>query len=137
MVALPAPVAVTSPAPDTVATLAFELVHVTLRPVNTLPLASFNNAVACVVCPTFTLELPNDKLTEATGGGGAATTATVACPVTPSLVATMFALPMPAAVTTPLAFTVTTAVFELLQVMVRPVSRLPLASFRTALAWAV
>jgi hypothetical protein len=135
--ALPAPVAVTTPVLFTVATAVFELVHVIVRPLNTLPFASFNTAVACVVCPIVRLPEPNDTLTDATGGGGTATTATVACPVTPSLVATMFELPILTAVTTPLPFTVATAVFELLQLIARPVSTLPLASFSTAVACVV
>jgi hypothetical protein len=134
MFALPAPIAVTTPVLLTVATAVFELAHVTVRPVNTLPPVSFNTAVACVVSPTVRLPEANDTLTEATG-----TTVTVrlACPVTPSLVATMLALPVPTAVTTPVLFTVATAMFELLQLIVRPVSTLPMASFSTAVACVV
>jgi uncharacterized membrane protein YvlD (DUF360 family) len=135
--AVPALTAVTRPVLLTVATAVFELVQVIVRPVNTLPPASFKTVVACVVCPTTRLLDPNDTVTEATGGGGAATTVTVACPVTPSLVATMFALPKLTAVTSPLPFTLAAAVFELLQVIVRPVRTLPLASLSTAVAWVV
>src|SRR6185503_17421299 len=58
-------------------------------------------------------------------------TVSVADPVLPSLVATTFALPAATAETTPVAFTVATFVFEVLQTTVRPVSTLPLASLRT------
>jgi hypothetical protein len=49
IVAAPASFAVTSPLELTVATLVFELPHVTTRPVNGLPLASFGVAVSCTV----------------------------------------------------------------------------------------
>jgi hypothetical protein len=134
ILALPGAVAVANPVVDTVATPVFELVHVTDRPLNTFPLASFRTTVAWVVCPTCTLEAPSDTVTDATGAGGAATTATVPCPVTPSLVATTLALPNPTAVTRPLPFTVATPVFELVQLIARPVSTLLLASLSTAVA---
>ncbi len=46
MVALPAAIPCTRPLLDTVAIALFELAQVTARPVRTLPLASFNTAVA-------------------------------------------------------------------------------------------
>jgi hypothetical protein len=131
MLALPTLTAVTSPELLTVATAVFELVHVIVRPVSTFPLASFNTAVACVVCPTTRLLEPNETVTVATG---ASITVTLAWPVTPSLVATMFALPAPIAVTYPEDETVATAEFELVQVTVRPVRTLPPASFKTGVA---
>jgi hypothetical protein len=87
--------------------------------------------VASVVCPTTRLLEPNETVTLATG---ARVTVTLACPVTPSLVATMFALPAPIAVTYPEEETVATPVFELVQVTVRPVSTFPPASFKTGVA---
>jgi hypothetical protein len=131
MLALPTLTAVTSPELLTVATAVFELVHVIVRPVSTFPLASFNTAVACVVCPAVTLVVPNDTVTDATG---ATVTVTIACPVTPSLVATIFAVPAPTAVTSPELLTLATAVFELVHVIVRPVNTLPLASVSSGVA---
>ena len=55
----------------------------------------------------------------------------------PSLVAVTLALPAPAAVTNPVPFTVATAVFALVQVMVRPVSTVPFASLRVAVSCCV
>ena len=49
MVAVPAPVAVTSPVLETVATLAAVVVHETARPVSGLPAASRGVAVSCPV----------------------------------------------------------------------------------------
>jgi hypothetical protein len=64
-------------------------------------------------------------------------TATTAWPLTPSLVARIFALPPATAVTTPDAFTVATAVLVELQVMARPVRTLFAASRVTAVALVV
>jgi hypothetical protein len=68
-------------------------------------------------------------VTEATG---ASVTVMPAWPVTPSLVAMMFALPAETAVTVPDALTVATAVLLELQVTTRPVSTLFDASRVTA-----
>jgi hypothetical protein len=59
-------------------------------------------------------------------------TDTFAVPLWPSAVAVMLALPVATAVTSPVVETVATAVFVLAQVIVRPMSTLPLASLRTA-----
>ena len=67
MLALPAATAVTTPLPLTVATPVFELDHVTVRPVNTLPPASLVTAVACVVLPVVRLDEASDTVTDATG----------------------------------------------------------------------
>jgi hypothetical protein len=131
IVALPAATAFTRPVPLTVATPVLELDHVMARPVRTFPLASLVTAVAWVDCPAVSVDEFNVTATEATG---TADTETVAWPVTLSLVAMMFALPAPTALTEPLAFTVATAVLELDQVRVLPVRTLPLASFRVAVA---
>jgi len=66
-------------------------------------------------------------VTRATTGAGEVT-ATDAEPLMPSLVAVMFAAPVPTAVTTPEPFTDATEASELVQVTVRPVSGLPAAS---------
>ena len=132
--AVPGFTAVTTPADDTVATLVFELLQVTIRPVSTTPSASRNTAVACVVAPSSMLLLASVTLTVAAGVGGAAVTVIVALPVLPSLVAMMLAVPGFTAVTTPLDETVATLVLELLHVTVLPVSVLPPASRVTAVA---
>ena len=64
-------------------------------------------------------------------------TVRLACPVTPSLVATMLVVPALAAVTTPLALTLATLALLLVQVTARPDNTVPLASRKTALAWVV
>jgi hypothetical protein len=66
-----------------------------------------------------------------------AVTVTVAVPDLPSLVAVILALPAPTAETTPVPFTVATAVLPLAHVTERPVSTFPLASLRTTLACVV
>ena len=80
------------------------------------------------------LALPNATVTVATGAGAAAVTVSEALPVIPSLAATMLALPAATDVTCPLALTVATPVLELDQVIERPVSVLPPASFKMAVA---
>jgi hypothetical protein len=134
IVALPALTAVTAPALFTVATAVLRLLQAIVRPVSTLPLASFSTAVPWVVWPTATLDDPNETITEATGTGGTAATPTFADPETPSLRATILALPVPIAFTRPELFTVATAVSELLQLTEGPLSVLPLASFSIAVA---
>ena len=137
MFADPAPTAVTLPVAVTVATAVLELVQMMVRPVSTLPLASFVTAVACVVCPVVRLDAPSETATVATGaGGGGAVVETVrtACPVTPSLVATIFVVPTASTETAPFEPTVATVVLVLLQLIVRPVSTLPMASCSTAVA---
>ena len=118
MLALPTATAVTSPDALTVATLVFELLHAIVRPSNTAFDASRVTAVPCVDAPTTIEDVASETLTVATG---IAVTVTLACPVCPSLVAMMFALPIATAITSPEAFTVAIAVFELLQTMTRPV----------------
>jgi hypothetical protein len=51
MVAESADRVVTMPALETLATLGIRELHVTERPVRTLPLAPFASAAACVICP--------------------------------------------------------------------------------------
>jgi hypothetical protein len=57
------------PAAVTVATIVFEEDQATVRSVSTLPEASRRTAVAVVVRPAPTLELPSDTATVATGAG--------------------------------------------------------------------
>ena len=70
MVAGPAATPVTSPLAETVATPLALVVHVTGRPVSTLPLASRSVAASCTVAPTCTLAGVGVTVTVATGGGG-------------------------------------------------------------------
>src|SRR2546423_1701547 len=94
MVAVPATLPVTSPVPLTVATLVLALVHVTVRPVNTLPAASRSVAVSCTVLPSFTLADPGVTVTDATGAGAdGVVTAIATVPPCPSLVAALVADP--------------------------------------------
>src|ERR1043165_2142537 len=105
----PAATVVTNPDPETVATAVLFELHVTVRPVSVLPLASFNVALACVPCPAVTDDAPSATVTLATGGGGAALTLMVADPVWPSLVAVIDAVPTASPFTRPLAVTLAIA----------------------------
>src|SRR5437867_836294 len=121
----PAATPVTRPLADTVASAAFELVHVTARPVSTFPAASLGAAVSCVVAPTNTVAVAGLTVTDATG---TLDTVTAAVPLCPSLVAVIVAAPTAIPVTSPLADTVATALLLVLQLTARPPSTLPLAS---------
>lgn len=72
MVAVPAPVAVTKPLLDTVATARFEEPHLTVSPCTTkpFPLASFKVAEACAVCPTLSVVALSVTVMLARLGGG-------------------------------------------------------------------
>jgi hypothetical protein len=69
MFVVPAATAVIKPAALTVATEGDELVHDTVCPVNTLPLASFNTVVARVVSPTTIDVRLSETEALATGAG--------------------------------------------------------------------
>lgn len=134
---VPALTDVTSPEAFTVATPVFEDAHVITRPVSVMPLASRVTALACVVAPATSEFAPSVTLTVATGAGGGAVTVSATDPVLPSLVAMMFAVPTPTAVTAPLAVTVATFVLEVDQVTVRPFNTTPSASRVIAVACVV
>jgi hypothetical protein len=136
IVAEPAATPVTTPLDDTVAIPVFELAHVTVRPESTAPFASYVVAVSCTVCPTLTLGVEGETLTEATGTV-TAVTLTEAVPLFPSLVAVIVAEPAATPVTTPLDETVATPVLELDHVTVRPVNTLLFASRVVAVSCAV
>ena len=72
MAAVPAPVAVTKPLLDTVATARFEEPHFTVSPCTTkpFPLASFKVADACAVCPTLSVVALSVTVMLARLGGG-------------------------------------------------------------------
>ena len=68
IVAGPGATPVTRPVAFTVAVDVLELVHVTVRPVRMLPLASLSVAVSCTVWPTWTGAAAGVTSTVATGG---------------------------------------------------------------------
>jgi hypothetical protein len=134
---IPAATPVTRPFDPTLAMKLLLLDQAMLRPVSMLPAASRNTARAWAVAPTWSEEFAMLTVTVATAGGCCVETVSVADPVCPSEVARMLALPLATAVTVPLALTVATDVFELDQLIVRPVSTLLLASRRVAVACVV
>src|SRR5205809_476727 len=129
IVAEPAAPPVTSPLALTVATAVLLLAHVTVRPANRLPFASFGVAVSCTVWPTCTDAEAGLTVTDATS---TVLTVIAAVPLFPSLVAAIVAAPVVTPVTSPLALTVATAVLLLAQLTDRPDNGLPLASFGVA-----
>src|SRR6266516_4028233 len=131
IVAEPAAPPVTSPLALTVATAVLLLAHVTVRPANRLPFASFGVAVSCTVWPTCTDAEAGLTVTDATG---TVLSVIAAVPLFPSLVAVIVADPAATPLTTPLALTVATAVLPLDQVIARPESELPFASFGVAVS---
>ena len=67
IVAVPGPTLVSNPVLFTVATVELLDVHVTARPVSTLPLVSLRVAVSCCVVPTSWLTDAGFVVTDATG----------------------------------------------------------------------
>jgi hypothetical protein len=137
IVADPALTAVTRPVELTEAIPAFELDHVTTRPVSTLLLASRVVAESWTVAPTRMLDEAGETDTVATGTGAGAVTVIVAVPVFVSLVAVIVAVPALTAVTRPVELTEAIPAFELDHVTTRPVSTLLLASRVVAESWTV
>src|SRR6266516_531611 len=131
MVAEPVASAVTSPLALTVAAFMLLLVHVTVRPVSTLPFASFSVAVNWTVLPTLMLADAGVTVTVATGGGF---TVIDAVPLLPSLVAVIVTDPTATPVTSPLPETGATVGSLLVQVTVRPLKGLPSASSGVAVS---
>ena len=121
----PAANADTIPVAETVATPGTDDDHVTDRPVRTFPLASRSVAVACVVCPAKSDEADSATVILATGAG---VTLSGIDPLFPSLAAVTVTEPGARPVTTPLGETVAAAVFEEVQLTVRPLSSCPAAS---------
>ncbi len=126
---VPTATAVTTPAPDTVATDGEALLHVTTRPVSTPPTESRVTAVACVVVPSTIDGEASVTTTALTGTGDTVTVAVALCP---SLVAVMVAVPGATAVTRPLPLTVATPVADEVQLTARPASTSLLAARVTA-----
>jgi hypothetical protein len=136
-VVTPAATAVTSPDDDTLAIPVFALDHVTARPLSVLPFASSSFAESCCVAPSCSDTLFGERLTVATGTGGAAVTVTDVVPLTPPLVAVIVVLPAATPVTNPLADTVATALFPLDQLTVCPFSTAPVESSAVAVSCTV
>src|SRR5205807_1364369 len=134
IVTAPAATPVTRPVEDTVATAGALDAQATDRPESTLPAASFRVVVSCTVAPTSTTAVAGLITTEATGTFA---TPTLAVPLCPSLVAVTVPAPTATPVTRPLAETVAIAPLLVVQVTVRPVSTLPLASLRVAVSCTV
>src|SRR5256712_4523961 len=131
IVVVPAATPVTRPAAETVAMAGLELAHVTARPTSTFPAASLGVVVSCTAPPTYTFAAAGLTTTEATG---TVDTVTAAVPLWPSLVAVIVVDPTARPVTSPLADTVATAPLLVVQVTVRPLSGLPLASLGVAVS---
>src|SRR5687768_14405896 len=121
---VPDALARTRPLVETVATAAFSLLQLTLRPESVLPFASRVDAVSCCVTFGATVNDAGDTVTEATG---TFVTVIVACPLRPSLVAVTTAEPAATPRTNP-PLTVATDVLLLVQAIGRPESVLPFAS---------
>ncbi|OLC72098.1 MAG: hypothetical protein AUH78_16705 [Gemmatimonadetes bacterium 13_1_40CM_4_69_8] len=134
IVAAPATTAVTRPLAFTVATAVLLLDQLMVRPESGLPFASLGVAVSGTVCPTGTLADVGATATDATG-----TLVTVILdePLCPSEVAVIVATPTATPVTTPLELTVATALLLLNQLMTRPESEVPFASFGVAVSGTV
>lgn len=128
----PAANAVTSPVLETVARAGAALVHVIVRPVNTLPDASRGTATACVTWPGFSVDALSVTAIDATGAGGGLSTPTFVLAVLPSTVAVTVAVPFETAVALPVLETVTTVGFELLHVGTRDASAAPVLSYAVA-----
>ena len=125
---------VTRPVPAlTTATDVLLELHVIVRPVSTLLLASLVVATSCWVAPATTLAEAGLTVTLATG---TAVTVMAEVAVFPSLVAVIVALPIDTAVTSPFAFTVAAALSDA-QVTRRLVSVAPAASLVTATSCSV
>jgi len=134
---VPAPTAVTRPLELTDAMLLLALDHETTRPVRMLLLTSRVVADSLTVSPTWSDGAAGKTDTDATGIGADGLTVIADCPVFPSLVAVIVALPAATAVTKPDAEIVAMTELLELQVTVRPVSVLLFASRVVADNWTV
>jgi hypothetical protein len=133
IVAVPTATPVTTPALMVAIAGSLEL-HVTSRPVNTFPCASFTVAVNVAVFDVRMLADAGATVTLATAAG---VTVTAAVPLLPSLVAVIVALPTATAVTSPVVDTVAAAGLLDPQLTVRPVNTPPAESFVVTVSCAV
>src|SRR5216110_3273929 len=106
IVAVPAFTPVTMPDEDTLATVLSELDHVAVWPVTTALFLSRAIAVSCVVAPTATLDEGGVMVTLVASSVLTGATMTVAIAATLSSDTLIFAVPLPAAVMTPVSSTV-------------------------------
>ena len=127
IVELPTATPVTTPAAETVATFCALDVHVTVRPVNALPAASFSATASVNVLP-IAIGADDGVIVTVATGTIAAATVIVALPLLPSLVAVIDAVPGATPVTDPLVDTVATVDALVVQVTVRPLNAFPDAS---------
>jgi hypothetical protein len=104
----PAATAVTRPPASAVATVGLLEVHVTVRPVSTLPFASMSVAVSCCVGVIPSTRLAEEGVT-VTVLTGASVTVIEDVAVFVSLVAVIVVAPVPTAVTRPFPSTVAAA----------------------------
>jgi len=136
IVMVPGATAVTKPFASTLATVASLEAHVTVRPGRMLLLTSVSVAVSCCVGVIPTTRLAEGGLT-ATALTGATVTVIEEVPLLVSLVAVIVEVPAATAVTKPFASTVAAAALLDVQITVRPLSGLPLASVRFAVSCCV
>src|SRR3989449_1690072 len=111
--------------------------HVLPPAVNTVPAIPASSVVVAVSWLEQLPISPAPTSTTLEPGGGAGVTVTAAVPFLPSLVAVIVAAPAATPVTSPLPFTVATAVLSLAHVTVRPASGVPLASSGVAVSCTV
>ncbi len=93
IVAEPGATVLTNPLALTVTTTALLDVQATLRPVSTLPLASFSVAASCCVLPVTTLAVAGLTLTAATATGATAAVVPIAMFDNPPNTAFTFRVP--------------------------------------------
>lgn len=98
IVAVPTLALVTTPLVLTVATFALDVDHPTERPVSALPLASAACAVSCVAEPEVSVDEPGVMERFAIAAAEMLTTAVSPTPLASAMI---FAVPVPAPVTTP------------------------------------
>lgn len=134
IVADPAPMAVTVPMADTVATAAFDVLHANVRPVSVFPCASRRVTVTVVVAPVVRLVTGAESEMLATGVGDVGLMTIVAEAVFPSEVAMIVADPAAMPETDPVALTVASVGSLLDHVTIRLASVFPFASRNTATA---
>lgn len=131
IVAVPLEIALTTPLVETVATVAWLLDQVTVRPVRTPPLASRTVAESVTLLPAVRFVLSGFTATDATGVA-AALTITCAAPDLPSDVAVIVVVPAPTAVTRPSVLTFAMLLLADDHVIARPLSTFPFASVAVA-----
>ena len=127
--AVPATTPVTRPEPLVVAIVGAELAHVTAEPFTVFPATSVSVALSCSVFPACTEPLAGETATLFTAPTD---TENSDVPDFPLVDAVIVALPVCAAVASPLASTSTTELLELVQVMGCPVIGEPPASVTVA-----